>query len=68
MVLRDVMSRMQAVTLAAGHMCRRLDQLLKRYERGEMPVVDWLHPLALKKIEQQRHEVLHYCATYRITL
>ena len=37
--------------------CRRLDQLLKRYERGELQSVDWLDPLALKRIERVRHEV-----------
>ena len=37
--------------------CRRLDQLLKRYERGELQSVNWLDPLALKRIERMRHEV-----------
>ncbi len=37
--------------------CRRLDQLLKRYERGELHAVDWLDPLALKKIDLLRHQV-----------
>ncbi len=44
--------------------CRRLDQLLKRYERGELHAVDWLDPLALKKIELLRHQVpLAYAVT-----
>ena len=37
--------------------CRRLDQLLKRYERGELHAVYWLDPLAFKKIELLRHQV-----------
>lgn len=37
--------------------CRRLDQLLKRYERGELHAVDWMDPLALKKIELLRQQV-----------
>ena len=36
---------------------RRLDQLLKRYQRGELRAVDWLDPLVLKRIEQLRYEV-----------
>ncbi|KAL3157710.1 hypothetical protein ABBQ32_012142 [Trebouxia sp. C0010 RCD-2024] len=34
----------------------RLDQLLKRYQRGELPAVDWLDPVVLKRIERLRHE------------
>ncbi len=45
----------QSVTCCMS--CRRLDQLLKRYERGELHAVDWLDPLALKKIELLRHQV-----------
>ena len=37
--------------------CRRLEQLLKRYERGELPHVSWLDQLALKQIEHLRHQV-----------
>lgn len=37
--------------------CRRLDQVLKRYRRGEIKAVDWLDALALQKIEHLRHEV-----------
>ena len=45
----------QSVTCCMS--CRRLDQLLKRYERSELHAVDWLDPLALKKIELLRHQV-----------
>ena len=37
--------------------CRRLDQVLKRYQRKEVQVVDWLDTLALQKIELLRQEV-----------
>ena len=43
--------------LVSKSACRRLDQLLKRYQRGELRAVDWLDPLALKRIEQLRYEV-----------
>ena len=37
--------------------CRRLEQMLKRYERGELAATDWLDALALARIRQLRTEV-----------
>ena len=36
---------------------RRLEQMLKRYERGELAAVDWLDTMALARIRQLRTEV-----------
>jgi phosphatidylinositol 3-kinase len=37
---------------------RRLEQLLKRYERGEVAPVEWLDHLTLQRIEQFRAQVI----------
>lgn len=38
-------------------LCRRLEQLLKRYKRGEIEPVEWLDHLTLQRIEQYRAQV-----------
>ena len=38
--------------------CRRLEQLLKRYNRGEIAQVEWLDHLTLNRIQQCRAQVL----------
>lgn len=38
-------------------MCRRLEQLLKRYNRGEIARVEWLDHLTLTRIQQCRAQV-----------
>ena len=38
-------------------MCRRLEQLLKRYNRGEIARVEWLDHLTLNRIQQCRAQV-----------
>ena len=37
--------------------CRRLEQLLKRYNRGEIARVEWLDHLTLNRIQQCRAQV-----------
>lgn len=44
----------------------RLDQLLKRYERGELHAVYWLDPLAFKKIELLRHQELQKSSRHKL--
>ena len=39
------------------HLCRRLQQLLKWYNRGEIARVEWLDHLSLNRIQQYRAEV-----------
>ena len=46
--------------LAALH--RRLEQVLKRYSRGEVPRIDWLDPLTFTALDRLRVEV---CACLR---
>lgn len=43
--------------LCAVPLRRRLEQMLKRYERGELAAVDWLDTMALARIRQLRTEV-----------
>ena len=38
-------------------LCRRLEQLLKRYNRGEIAPVEWLDHLTLSRIQHQRAQV-----------
>ena len=38
-------------------LCRRLEQLLKRYNRGEIARVEWLDHLTLTRIQQCRAQV-----------
>ncbi len=45
--------------LAALH--RRLEQVLKRYSRGEVPRIDWLDPLTFTALDHLRLEVLAAC-------
>jgi len=56
-VIQELTSTLTSQSVTCCMSCRRLDQLLKRYERGELHAVDWLDPLALKKIELLRHQV-----------
>lgn len=37
--------------------CRRLEQKLKLYERGEVPRIPWMDRLALKKIDERCRQV-----------
>ncbi len=37
---------------------RRLEQVLKRYSRGEVPRIDWLDPLTFTALDRLRLEVL----------
>ena len=38
-------------------MCRRLEQLVKRYERGEMRRVEWLDGMSMRAVDRLRDEV-----------
>lgn len=44
-----------------GVLGRRLEQLLKRYERGEVARVEWLDHLTLARIHQLRVQVAAQC-------
>jgi hypothetical protein len=44
--------------LAVVRAPRRLEQLLKRYNRGEVAPVEWLDHLTLARIQQLRVQVL----------
>lgn len=39
-------------------MCRRLEVLLKRHQRGEMPRLQWLDTLAMTEIHTRRAKVV----------
>lgn len=39
--------------------CRRLEQLVKRYERGEMRRVEWLDGMSMRAVDRLRDEVPH---------
>lgn len=37
--------------------CRRLEQLVKRYERGDLQHIEWLDGLAFRSLDRLRAEV-----------
>lgn len=47
--------------------CRRLEQLLKRYNRGEIARVEWLDHLTLSRIQQCRAQVHSYGFCIQVT-
>lgn len=55
-LLHELMNALQGCDTV--HMlCRRLEQLVKRYERGEMRRVEWLDGMSMRAVDRLREEV-----------